>query len=423
MLKANSIQGRSVFERVMPSKLIKKFILNLPFNRIVNGTLNLNLFGETHRFVGENSGHHGELTIVQPLRAYWLIKSQGELGFVQAYHEGVIDTNSLYQLLYVGYENRQVFAGLLDHKSFATFKLWKHRKQHNSVGNSRKNISYHYDLGNDFYALWLDHTMSYSSAMFTDQTDTLEEAQDYKYQQLLDQLDMSKQPHILEIGCGWGGLMDKALSQGAQVTGLTLSAEQKKYADGRLREKFSPKDFQIKLQDYRHETQQYDHIVSIEMFEAVGKEYWQNYFEQLNRCLKPGGKAALQVITINDEAAENYQNSVDFIQAYIFPGGLLPSVAQLKSLAAEYGFNMPHLQEFGEDYAVTCQLWKKAFNRKSDQLLNMGYDESFQRIWNYYLDYCTVGFETGHISVHQLVLQKATDKVTDNKDNLAGELS
>lgn len=412
MLKANTAPRFSFLEKFLPVSLIEKFMLNLPFKDIQKGIINLNLLGQTHRFEGQEKGHHAELTIVNPARAYWLMKTQGELGFAQAYYEGAIETNSLYELLYVGYDNQDAFKDLLDKKAMSLFKLWQHRKNHNSLDNSRRNISYHYDLGNDFYALWLDRSMSYSSALFKPSglegpaEVSLYDAQIRKYQNIIDNLSITAGDEVLEIGCGWGGFMELALQNKAKVTGLTLSKEQKKFADQRLDAKFATDDFEIKLQDYRLEDQQYDHIVSIEMFEAVGKEYWQSYFATLQRCLKPGGKVALQIITINDKFAEEYQNSVDFIQAYIFPGGLLPSVPQLESLAHDHGFQIEKNEDFGKDYGVTCQLWKQAFNKHSEVLLDKGYDRAFQRLWNYYLDYCTVGFETGHISVNQLVLSK-----------------
>ncbi len=200
--------------------------------------------------------------------------------------------------------------------------------------------------------------------------------------------------------------MDLALANRAKITGLTLSHEQRKFAQRRLAYQHSSADYQIKLQDYRLEQQQYDHIVSIEMFEAVGKEYWDNYFETLQRCLKPGGKAGLQVITIADDQTEAYQNSVDFIQAYIFPGGLLPSVEQMHHYAEKHGFEIQSNLDFGTCYGHTCKLWKQSFNKQSKSLQELGYDSAFQRLWNYYLDYCIVGFETGHISVNQFVLAR-----------------
>lgn len=405
MLKAATNTKLDWLDKLIPQSLIKRFMLNLPFKHIEKGRLTLNMFGQSHQFVGELPGHQVELTIVHPAKSYWLLSTQGELGFAQAYMDGVIETNSLYQVMHLAYENSHVFDGLFKPKTINLLKLWQHRKSHNSLENSRKNISFHYDLGNAFYEKWLDDTMSYSSAIFNEDTHTLESAQQAKYQRLIDLLAIDENSKVLEIGCGWGGFMENALAQGAQIKGLTLSTEQQLYAQKRLANQSNPY-YEVALQDYRHENSQYDFIVSIEMFEAVGKEYWQQYFTQLNSCLKPGGKAALQIITIDEKHSEKYQNSVDFIQAYIFPGGLLPSVSQVTNLVEDFGFAVEDIFEFGQDYGVTCQLWKHAFNRQSEALAQMGYDQRFQKLWNYYLDYCTVGFETNHISVHQFILSK-----------------
>ncbi|QCU89912.1 SAM-dependent methyltransferase [Thiomicrorhabdus sediminis] len=408
-LKSSSFAKLAFLEKLLPASLLQRFIINLPFKNIEKGVLVISLAEKSYRFEGASLGAHAELIIVHPVRAYWLIKTQGELGFAQAYYEGAIDTSSLYQLMDLAFENQTVFEPLLAQGKLSFLKLLEHRKNHNSMVNSRSNISYHYDLGNDFYSLWLDKTMSYSSGIFAHKDDSLFEAQQQKYGKILNDLCIGEDSTVLEIGCGWGGFMEMALEKGAKVTGLTLSEEQKKYAQHRLQQQFLANRFDIKLQDYRLEQQQYDFIVSIEMFEAVGKEYWQQYFATLKRCLKPGGKVAIQVITISDAVVETYQNSVDFIQAYIFPGGLLPSVEQLYLLSTENGFSVEQNFDFGADYARTCQIWKHDFNNHAEILTEKGYDQAFQRLWNYYLDYCTIGFEKGHISVNQLVLSRHGD--------------
>lgn len=406
MLKTTSNSGLNLIQKMVTPAFIKKMILKLPFNQIKQGSLTLNLLGESYRFEGQLPGAHAELTLLKPFRAYWLMKTQGELGFAQAYFEHAVETHSLYHLMHLVYQNQVVMDRLLANTTFNLWHLWQHRKRHNSVANSRKNIAFHYDLGNSFYQAWLDQTMSYSSGLFSNGSESLAQAQQQKYQRLLNELVLKGGEKILEIGCGWGGLMEAALEQGATVKGLTLSTEQRDFALQRLQAKATSDRFEVALQDYRHETQQYDHIVSIEMFEAVGQAYWDTYFKQLNLCLKPNGKAALQVITINEDFAEHYQANVDFIQTYIFPGGLLPSLTQLKQLAAKHGFKVDSIVDFGQDYAKTCQLWKQAFNQQSEALLAQGYDRPFQKMWNYYLDYCTVGFETEHSSVVQLTLSK-----------------
>ncbi|MBN2646417.1 MAG: class I SAM-dependent methyltransferase [Thiotrichales bacterium] len=394
-----------MLERCVAPSWVKYALAKLPFSQIQFGSLTLSYHDENVRFDGPHPGPHAELILNQPLRALWLIKTQGELGFVQAYHEGALDTTSLYHLLTLAHLNEAVLAPMLANKIGALRHLWQHRKRHNSLTNSQRNISYHYDLGNDFYALWLDSSMTYSSALFESDNARLSEAQAAKNQRILQQLDLKGGERLLEIGCGWGGFMQQTLEQkeNLQIKGLTLSTEQRSYALQRL-QGFAPERYEVAFQDYRLEQAQYDHIVSIEMFEAVGKEYWQSYFETLKQSLKAQGKVVLQIITIDEAKAETYQSSVDFIQAYIFPGGLLPSCAQLESLAQAHGFVIQNQLDFGPDYAKTCQLWKQRFNQQSDRLNEMGYDTHFQRIWNYYLDYCTVGFESGQISVKQLTL-------------------
>lgn len=408
MLKGVSSQKSwlaSVAEKLVHPSWLRSAVMRLPFDQIRKGSLNLNYHGQSYRFAGEQEGVHAELVILQPLRAYWLMRTQGVLGFAQAYYEGAVDTNSLENVLRLGIDNREEFAGLMKVGAGAWKDKLLHRKRHNSLQNSPENIAYHYDLGNAFYQKWLDQSMTYSSALFTDDEVSFEQAQAKKYQRILDEIGELNHSSILEIGCGWGGFMDEACAQGANVKGLTLSQEQQNYAMGRL-QSAGYENFEVALQDYRLETNQYDAIVSIEMFEAVGKEYWDEYFTVLHNALKPGGKAVLQIITIDDEVAEEYQQQVDFIQKYIFPGGLLPSLQQLYRLAEKHGFVWQNSLDFGQDYAKTCQLWKRAFNHQSKSLEALGYDKAFQRLWNYYLDYCYVGFDVGRISVVQITLQK-----------------
>lgn len=380
----------------------------LPFERIQHGSLTVTLGDQQRRFTGNKTGVHAELVIHKPLKFVWLFSSQGELGFAKAYADQLIDTPCLHTLLQLGADNEQALSDAL--QGFSWFYkrfLKRHRSNHNSIENSRENISAHYDLGNDFYRLWLDDTMSYSSALFTQREQSMEQAQTNKYQRILDELNWQVGDHILEIGCGWGGFAERAAQQGCNVTGITLSSEQLEYANQRMQRQGLANKAQLQLVDYRHQQGQFDHIVSIEMFEAVGKEYWHEYFSQLKRLLKTGGSAVLQIITIEEARAQRYQDEVDFIQAFIFPGGLLPSKQQLHELAQEHGFKVTNELSFGEDYARTLQYWQQIFSHKADELLALGYDQRFQRIWSYYLDYCTVGFETQSIDVVQLTLEHA----------------
>src|SRR5690554_4852175 len=378
----------------------------LPLKNIDYGSLVINVGEYERKFLGSKTGVNATLTLNQPLKFLWLIYTQGVLGIAKAYADKVIDTPNLYNLLLFGAHNQTAINNTRQgSRWFYQRFLKRHRNNHNSIENSRENISAHYDLGNDFYQLWLDETMSYSSALFAQPEQRMAQAQVNKYQRILNELDVQEGQHILEIGCGWGGFAERAAQQGNPVTGITLSTEQLEFAQQRMQRQGLAEQAQLQLMDYRHQQGQFDHIVSIEMFEAVGKEYWHDYFTQLKRLLKQGGKAVLQIITIEDARAERYQNDVDFIQMFIFPGGLLPSKQQLQELAQEHGFTISNQLSFGQDYARTLKLWHQDFSAHSEELLKMGYDQRFQRIWRYYLDYCRVGFESQSTDVVQLTLE------------------
>lgn len=394
----------------MPAKrapLYGAFLLKkLPFDQLDVGSLTVKIGEHQHRFIGQQAGVHADLILIKPLKFIWLLLTQGELGFAKAYAGGFIETSNLHSLLRLGADNEAALSRTLKgHSWFYKRMLKRHQANHNSIENSRENISAHYDLGNDFYQLWLDSSMSYSSALFMSPEQDLTDAQVGKYQRILHMLDFEQGEHILEIGCGWGGFAEQAAHQGAKVSGITLSREQLEFAKHRLRQAGLDHQACLSLTDYRHQDGQFDHIVSIEMFEAVGKEYWNDYFEQLKQCLKPGGKAVLQIITIDEDYADSYQNGVDFIQTYIFPGGLLPSKTQLHELAQSHGFSITNELAFGQDYAETLLRWRQRFDQQRPELEKLGYDARFQRIWHYYLDYCRVGFETQRTDVVQITLE------------------
>lgn len=379
---------------------------NLPFDQLDVGSLTVKIGEHQHRFNGQQAGIHADLVLIKPLSFIWLLLTQGELGFAKAYADGLIETSNLHSLLRLGADNEAALARTLKgHSWFYKRMLKRHQANHNSIENSRENISAHYDLGNDFYQLWLDSSMSYSSALFMTPEQDLVEAQVGKYQRILHELGFEPDERILEIGCGWGGFAEQAARQGANITGITLSREQLEFAKHRLRDAGLDHQACLSLTDYRHQDGQFDHIVSIEMFEAVGKEYWHDYFAQLKHCLKPGGKAVLQIITIDEDYAESYQTGVDFIQTYIFPGGLLPSKTQLHELAQAHGFSVTNELAFGQDYAETLDRWRQRFDQQRPELEKLGYDARFQRIWHYYLDYCRVGFETQRTDVVQITLE------------------
>jgi cyclopropane-fatty-acyl-phospholipid synthase len=289
-------------------------------------------------------------------------------------------------------------------QAYERLRFWLHR---NNRKQAKKNISYHYDLGNDFYALWLDDTMTYSSAIFETGQESLEKAQTAKYASMVDEMGVKPGDHVLEIGCGWGGFAEYAAKErGLRVTGLTISQEQLKFAQQRM-EKAGISDLvDLKLQDYRDEQGQYDGIASIEMFEAVGQKYWPVYFDTVRDRLKPGAQATLQIITVGDHRWDYYKNGVDFIQKYIFPGGMLPSPTILRQQIDQAGLNVVRSKEFGKSYDLTLRRWFDTFNDKWDQISEMGFDERFRRMWNYYLTACGAAFDTGNCDVTQITIAK-----------------
>jgi len=284
-----------------------------------------------------------------------------------------------------------------------------HRLRANDRRRARLNIAHHYDLGNDFYAAWLDPGMTYSSAVFASPDETLEAAQQRKVRLLLDRLDLKSGQHLLEIGCGWGGLAEiAARDYGVRVTGLTLSAEQKAYADARLAKAGLADKVEIRLTDYREVEGKFDAVASVEMAEAVGQEYWPAYLQSIARALKPRGKAAIQLIAIRDELFERYAASADFIQAYIFPGGMLIAEDRFRRIAEAAGLEWRDRQSYGLDYAQTLKRWRGNYDRAvAKGRLPSGFDAAFHDLWRYYLMYCEGGFRGRGIDVAQVTLARS----------------
>ena len=282
-----------------------------------------------------------------------------------------------------------------------------HRQRDNAPRKARANIAAHYDLGNDFYSAWLDPTMTYSSAHFASPADSLEEAQLRKVGLLLDRLDLKPGQRLLEIGCGWGTLAIEAAKRGASVVGLTLSTEQKSWAERKVADAGLSDRIEIRLQDYRETAEQFDAVASVEMVEAVGRRWWGAYLDSIARNLKPGGRAALQFISIEDRLFERYARNADFIQAYIFPGGLLLDEPQFEALARERGLSWRDRENFGGDYAETLKRWRKRYDEAVASGALKGFAESFHDLWRYYLMYCEGGFRGGAIDVAQVTLVKA----------------
>ena len=363
--------------------------------------------GRRFRAEGANPGPVAEVKINNPDVFARLVR-EGDLGFSDAYLDGWWTTPDLQAFMdFIHADNDDMydeFPGMGLVRAWEKARFWF---QSNSKRQALKNISYHYDLGNDFYRLWLDDTMTYSSALFTTSQESLENAQVAKYASMIDQMGVKPGDHVLEIGCGWGGFAEYAAKErGLKVTGLTISREQLDFAKKRINNRGLGDKVNLKLQDYRDETGVYDGVASIEMFEAVGEKYWPIYFNKVRHCLKPGKQATLQIITIHDARWEVYRKSVDFIQKYIFPGGMLPSPTVLRQEVANAGLNVQHSIEFGKSYSQTLRRWFEVFNDQWDTISTMGFDDRFRRMWNFYLTSCAATFESGNCDVTQITLQK-----------------
>lgn len=338
-----------------------------------------------------------------------VIKS-GDIGFAETFIDGSWSTDNLTGLIELFIHNRQAVESLIYGKWWGNllYRI-RHLFNRNSRSGSRKNIHAHYDIGNDFYRLWLDPSMTYSSALFSNgHEDSLQNGQLAKYRRILNELDIQPDERILEIGCGWGGFAEIAAKEGgAQVSGLTLSTEQLQFAQQRLQENGLAAQADLLLMDYRDINDKFDAIASIEMFEAVGEAYWPTYFECVSRNLKSGGRACIQTITIADELFERYRTGTDFIQQYIFPGGMLPSPAVFRAQAAKQGLRVVNEHAFGLDYARTLDEWRDAFKEKSALVREQGFDDKFLRTWEFYFGYCEAGFRANSINVMQFTLEKS----------------
>ena len=330
----------------------------------------------------------------------------GDMGLAESFLSGEWETSNLTQLLLLGDINERALGNAVTPSKFINLiEKLRHQRRDNSKRGSRRNIAAHYDLGNEFYSHWLDNTMSYSSALFTDFGEELEVGQNRKYQRLAKALKLKEGDQVLEIGCGWGGFAEIAAKEyKCNVVGITLSNEQAKFAQRRMQENQLSNLVDIRIEDYRDVQGSFDKIVSIEMFEAVGEEHWRNYFETIKTRLKPGGLAGIQSITIANEFFETYKRRPDFIQKYIFPGGILPSEDKLNNAVSSAGLKILDDYYFGKSYAETLRRWQSTFEQKWDDIKNLGFDEKFQKMWRYYLSYCEAGFESGHINVGQFLI-------------------
>jgi cyclopropane-fatty-acyl-phospholipid synthase len=365
-----------------------------------------------------SQAHFGSLRAGEPRAAIrlhdWRVCSavlrRGDIGFAESWIEGRWHSPDLVALLTIFIANREAVEAVIYGTWWGALACRLRRLLHrNSRQGSKKNIHAHYDIGNRFYREWLDETMNYSSALFEgDLTQPTPRAQAAKVRRALRECGVQPGQRLLEIGCGWGALAETAAVEfGAQVTGVTLSSEQLAYGRERLQRSGVSERAELRLQDYRDITDPpFDAIVSIEMFEAVGREYWGSFFATLRARLEPGGRACIQTITIRDDLFERYLRSTDFIQQYIFPGGLLPSRAAFRSAAAKAGLELVNELPFGADYAETLRRWRNCFLARDSQLRRIGMDTRFMRIWEFYLAYCEAAFATGNTDVVQFTLRR-----------------
>lgn len=361
--------------------------------------------GSVRRYVGSEAGPHGVLNIRKATLVRHVLRN-GEVGFGEAYMDGCWDTPNLTALLQVLYLNEPHYRGPYERNVLGRFLGWLQHRRRLSRARARDNIAHHYDLGNDFYKLWLDPTLTYSSAVFTQPNQSLEDAQIEKYRRLAERLDLRPEHHLLEIGSGWGGFaLYCARRYGCRVTSITLSTEQLAEAQARAVAQGLSERVHFRLQDYRDHDGRYDRIASIEMYEAVGEQHWPDYFAAIQRMLVPGGVAALQGITISPEIFDEYRRKRDFIQKYIFPGGMLCPPEHFQRLAGEAGLQPEDAQFFGPDYARTLAIWHRNVLAQRERIL-ASFDVRFLRMWRYYLSYCECGFNTASIDLMQISLRK-----------------
>ena len=394
-----SFAGGATWAAAWMSRALTAAVLRLA-SQLRRGHLTLTLPDDaTHRFHGQAPGPEAEIRIRHPAALRRLVLG-GDIGLAESYMDGQWDTPDLPAVMALAECNQAPLERGLRGASVA---LWLNRAYHrlraNSRRGSRRNIAYHYDLGNPFYGHWLDAGMTYSSALFEHPDQSMADAQAAKYRRIGELAGVRPGSRVLEVGCGWGGFMEYAAGLGAQVKGLTLSREQLAYANDRMERLGLAGLARAELTDYRDSNGEYDALVSIEMLEAVGEAHWPRYFQTLHQRLGPGAAAVVQVITIADDRFAGYRARTDFIQRHIFPGGMLPCPRVLHEQAAAAGLEIDHAETFGPSYARTLSLWREAFLAAWPQIQGLGFDQRFRRLWDYYLCYCEAGFDSGAIDV------------------------
>jgi len=381
--------------------MLEKNIINQllkQLEKLQYGTVNLvTPDGISHNFQGKTDVQLQATFVIHKASVITNLLAKGDVGFAESYRDGDFESDDLAKLLTIALKNADVLDGYLYggfFSSLASQMLYYLRS--NTVRGSKRNIHAHYDLGNDFYSLWLDPTMTYSSAIFDNDNQNLHAAQHNKYDRIITRLEKTS-GNLLEVGCGWGGFAERALDRGDYgIKGITISNQQHEFASNRLGNKA-----QVSLEDYRKQTGKYDNIVSIEMFEAVGEKYWPVYFNKMKSLLSQKGKAVVQTITIDEPYFDRYRKTGDMVRSFIFPGGMLPSVSRFKKEAAKAGLNVVDNFAFGQDYAKTLKHWLESFEGNLDKVKTLGFDDSFIRIWRFYLAACIASFECGRTNVIQ----------------------
>lgn len=394
-------------------KLWNKFGDNF-FSKIKIGTLEVIYKDGNIKLYGEKNVAEKITLEIYNNRFFSRTLLYGDIGFCESFIDKDFETSNLTKLLELALLNAQYLGTTSENEKnklinlMPIFNKIKHSLRKNSKTNSRKNISAHYDLSNEFYKLMLDETMMYSSAVFSHKNQDLYEAQKNKLEKLSSKLNLKEGSKVLEIGSGWGAMaLHLANDKGCEVTTVTLSVEQKKLCEDRFKEHNIEDKIDILLKDYRDLNGKFDAIIAVEMFEAVGKEYFHIFFKKCQELLKPNGVLVLQVITMPDQRYKAYSKGTDFIQKYIFPGGHLPSISKILEVTSKHTrLNLNHLEEFTEDYAKTLNIWHENFEKKLEEVKKLGFDEYFIRMWKMYLNYCEAAFLTRNINLHQLVFTR-----------------
>ena len=388
--------------------MIVDHYINKVCTQILYGELNLEVKGKKYYFQGQNEGPSVHLT-VHKLSMLWDLYFRGSVGLGEAYIKGKFEADDLSKFLEFGAMNERAFGGEMGGSKLYRYlsKSYIHKTQ-NSLGQSKKNIHAHYDLGNDFYEEWLDDSLTYSSGFFKTGKETLSQAQKNKFDSLINGNEPKFGDHVLEIGSGWGSFAFYLISKYPNITidTLTISQEQYDFVKSKIEENQLQGKLNVIFKDYREHQGEYSRIYSIEMFEAVGMQYWQIYFDKIKDLLKPSGVFSMQTIVIFEGLFEKYSQKIDFIQKYIFPGGMLPTVKTLENIAIEKKLDFFVKNQMADSYHQTLEMWRQNFNHKWDKIKNLGYSNEFKRMWNFYLSYCSGGFKAKTIDVFQIDFTK-----------------